>query len=132
MNITYVTGNKFKVYIAERYLNPLGFTIASIKLDIPEIQADSIEEISIHSANLASEKLNKSVLVNDSGLIIPSLENFPGPYSKYVEETIKEDGILKLMKDVKERDAYFLEVLVYKEVGKEPKVFKSLTKYEKD
>ncbi len=128
MQITYVTGNKFKVYLAEKYLNPLGFNIVNIKLDIPEIQADSIEKISIHSANLANEKLKKAVLVNDSGLIIPSLKNFPGPYSKYIEDTINEDGVLKLMEGVKKRDAYFLEVLVYKEINKKPMVFKSLTK----
>ncbi|NLC48352.1 MAG: non-canonical purine NTP pyrophosphatase [Tenericutes bacterium] len=128
MKITYVTGNKFKVYTAEKYLNPLGFTIDSIKLDIPEIQADSIEDISVYSANIASKELNKAVLVNDSGLIIPALGDFPGPYSKYVEKTIKEDGILQLMQNQKNRDAYFLEVLVYKELDKEPKVFKSLTK----
>lgn len=127
MEITYVTGNQFKVLVATKYLKPLGIKVINNDLDIPEIQADSIEEISIHSATEASKVLNKDVLVNDSGLIVPSLNNFPGPYSKYAEQTLKEDGLLKLMKDITNREAYFIEVLTYKKVNEEPIVIISKT-----
>jgi XTP/dITP diphosphohydrolase len=60
-------------------------------------------------------------------LVIPALNNFPSAYSKCVEETIKEDGILKLMEGINNREAYFLEVLAYTEYGKEPVVFVSKT-----
>jgi len=135
--ITYVTGNKMKIRTAQEFLEPLGFEIDYIKLpDCPEIQADTTEEVAIFSSKWASEKLERSVLKNDSALVIPALKDFPGPYTKYVEETITEDGILKLMEGIKDRDAYWLEVLAYTEYGKETRTFTSITRgsiaYEKD
>ncbi len=126
--ITYVTGNKFKVLTAKKVLEPLDIVIEQVKMDCPEIQANSIEEVAKYSSKFASEELRESVLKNDSGLIIPGLNNFPSAYTKYVEETIGEDGILKLMSGTENREAYFLEVLAYTELGKDPVVFISKTK----
>ena len=72
-------------------------------------------------------ELNISTLKNDSGLVIPALGGFPGPYTQYVENTITEDGILKLMHGINDRTAYFVEVLAYTENGKEPVAFTSKT-----
>lgn len=128
MKIVYCTGNKFKLKVAQEALEPLGIEIEGRKIEnLPEIQADSIEEVAKYSSKYASEFLNLSVLKNDSGLIIPALNNFPNAYTKYVEETITENGILKLMNGVENREAYFIEVLAYTEVGKEPVTFISKT-----
>ena len=127
-NITYVTGNKFKILTAKEILEPLGFKIDAQKIDCPEIQADTIEEVAKYSSKYASDFLKTNTLKNDSGLIIPALKGFPGPYTKFVEETVTEDGILKLMEGVEDREAYFLEVLAYTEYEKETIVFVSKTK----
>ena len=37
------------------------------------------------------------VIKNDSGLIVEALKGFPGPYTSYIEDTITEVGLLKLM-----------------------------------
>ena len=137
LSITYVTGNIMKIKTAKEFLEPLGINVDYIKLkDLPEIQADTTEEIAIFSSKYASEKLGKSVLKNDSALVIPALNNFPGPYTKYVEETITEDGILKLMKDIENRYCYWVEVLAYTEHNGETHTFTSITEgsiaYEKD
>lgn len=128
MKVIYCTGNKFKLQTARHILGPLGLEVEGKKLDLPEIQADTIEEVAKFSSEYASKKLNESTLKNDSGLVIPALKNFPSAYTKYVEETIGEDGILKLMQGITDREAYFLEVLAYTEKGKEPVVFVSKTK----
>lgn len=100
--IIYVTGNKFKLKMAESILEPLGIKVESKKIiDLPEIQSDNIEDVAIVSAKYARNILNESVLKNDSGLVIPKLNNFPAAYSKYIESTITEDGILKLMEGKK-------------------------------
>lgn len=125
--ILYITGNKFKVLTASKILKPLGFHIEAKKLDCPEIQADTIEEVAKYSSKYASDLLKESTLKNDSGLIIPALNNFPSMYSKYIENTIGEEGILKLMSNIKDREAYFLEVLAYTEEGEEPVTFISRT-----
>lgn len=126
--IIYVTGNKFKLKMAESILEPLGIKVESKKIiDLPEIQSDNIEDVAIFSAKYARNILNESVLKNDSGLVIPELNNFPTAYSKYIESTITEDGILKLMEGKKNREAYFLEVLAFAKIDGEVKVFVSKT-----
>jgi XTP/dITP diphosphohydrolase len=125
--ITYVTGNWAKVESAKQILEPLGFKINNIKMDTIETQADSMEEVAKYSAKYASDKLKTNVLKNDSGLVITSLNGFPGPYTHYVEDTIGEDGVLKLMEGIENRDAYFIEALAYCEYGKEPIVIVSKT-----
>lgn len=126
--IIYVTGNWAKLMSARQFLEPLGIEVENIKMDTTEIQANTIEEVAIYSSKEASEKLKQSVLKNDSGLCIEALGGFPGPYTRYIEETIGEDGILKLLDGIENRTAYFVEVLAYTEYGKDPVVFKSITK----
>lgn len=129
MKITYVTGNKMKILTAKKFLEPLGIEVDCIKLpNCPEIQADTTEEVAKFSSRWASEELKQSVLKNDSALVIPALNNFPGPYTKYVEETITEDGILNLMRDISDRYAYWIEVLAYTEYNGKTVTFTSITK----
>ena len=125
--ITYVTGNWAKIASAKQVLEPLGIEIDNIKMETTEIQADTVEEVAMHSAKEASEKLKCDVLKNDSGLHIEALGGFPGPYTHYADEKIGEDGILKLLEGVENRRACFVEAFAYCEYGKEPIVFKSVT-----
>ena len=126
--ITYVTGNWAKIASAKQALEPLGFEIENIKIETPEIQADDVTEVAKYSAKWASEKLKCSVLKNDSGLFVESLKGFPGVYTHYAQDTIGEDGLLKLMEGVQDRKAYFKESVAYCEYGKEPIVFEGITK----
>ena len=127
MKINYITTNKFKVLVAKENLEPLGVEVEAKSIDCPEIQADTIEEVAKFSSKYASDFLGEDTLKNDSGIVIPALNGFPSAYSKYVDQTIGVDGILKLMDGVEEREAYFLEVLAYTEYGKEPVTFVSKT-----
>ncbi len=126
--IIYATGNKFKLEMANSILNPLGIEVEGRKIeDLPEIQADKIEDVAIYSSQYAAKELGMDVLKNDSGLVIPALHGFPSAYTKYVEETITEDGILKLMEGLKNREAYFVEVLAYTTKELETEIFVSKT-----
>ncbi len=49
--------------------------------------------------------------IEDSGLFIRALNNFPGPFSSYVYKTIGNSGILRLMQDIDDRSAYFKSVI---------------------
>lgn len=126
--ITYVTGNWAKVASAKSFLEPLGFEIDNIKMDTPEIQADDVDEVASYSAKWAAEKLGIPVLKNDSGIFVNALKGFPGVYSHYVDDTLGEDGLLKLMEGIDDRTAYFKEVLAYCVPGEEPITFESITK----
>ena len=127
MKITYVTGNKYKIELAERILSPLGIEISQKKIYCPEIQDDEIENVSKFSAKFAANELGEAVIKNDSGLIIEALNGFPGPYTAYVENTLTEEGILKLLEGKQNRNACFVEVISYCEPNKEPISFVSKT-----
>lgn len=126
--ITYVTGNWAKIDSARQILEPLGYKIDNIKIETPELQADDVSEVAKYSAKWASEKLGKAVLKNDSGLFVNALNGFPGVYTHYVDDTIGEDGLLKLMEGLEDRTAYFKEAIAYCEPGNEPIVFEGITK----
>ena len=128
MKITLVTGNWAKVAQAKSVLEPMGHEIDNIKMDTVEIQADTVEEVAAYSAKWASEQLKKNVVKNDTGIVIEGLKGFPGPYTHYVQDTIGEDGVLKIMEGMENRNAKFVQALAFCEYGKEPVVFTSETK----
>lgn len=125
--IIYVTGNKMKVDLLNKFLKNMPFEIVQKNIDTPEIQADTVEEVAKFSAKYASDKLKCDVLINDCGFVVPALNGFPGAYAKYVEQTLGADGILALMKGKQNREAYYHDVYAYCPYGKSPVVFISQT-----
>lgn len=127
MKITLVTGNWAKVAQAKQILEPLGHEVDNVKLDTIEIQADTVAEVAAYSAKWASEKLKCAVVKNDTGICIDALKGFPSAYTHYVQDTLGEDGILKLMEGNANRKARFVQALAFCEYGGEPQVFVSYT-----
>jgi len=127
MKITLVTGNWAKVAQAKEVLEPLGIEVDNVKIDTPELQLDTVEEVAAYSAKWASDKLKCNVVKNDTGIVIDALKGFPGPYTHYVQDTIGETGVLKLLKGEENRKAKFVQALAFCEYGKEPLVFTSIT-----
>ncbi len=84
-----------------------------IRVKAMEIQDENLENIAKASAIDAAKKCGLPVIVEDAGLFIEALNGFPGPYSSYVNKTIGVGGILKLMKNVKDRSAYFLSAVAF-------------------
>lgn len=125
--ITLVTGNMKKLISARQFLEPYGIKVDNIKMDTTEIQSNEVEDIAAFSAKEASDKLKCDVLKNDTGFFIDALDGFPGPYTHDVMEKIGTDGLLKLMKEKKNRKAYYKEAFAYCEYGKEPVIFTSIT-----
>ena len=97
MKITLVTGNWAKVAQAKEFLEPSGIKVDNVKMDTIEIQADTIEEVAAYSAKYASNELKCNVVKNDTGIMIEALNGFPAAYTHYVQDTITEKGVLKLM-----------------------------------
>ena len=126
--ITYVTGNWAKIDSAKKALEPIGYTVDNVKIETPEIQADDVSEVAKYSAKWAAEKLNCPVIKNDTGLFVEGLNGFPGVYTHYVDDTLGEDGLLKLMNGLENRNAYLKESIAYCEPGDEPIVFEGITR----
>ena len=94
-------------------LDEYNIDIEFVKADLLEIQADSLEEVAEYKVRDASSKVDGEVLVEDDGLFIDALHGFPGVYSSYVCKTIGNDGILKLMSSIENRDAKFVSIIAY-------------------
>ena len=127
--INFVTTNKFKFQIAQDKLDfNDNIKLFQKKLDCIEIQAETIKEVAVYSAQYSVNQLGSACIKNDSGLVIPALKGFPGPYTSYVEDTIGVKGVLNLMEDIEDRRAKFVEVLAFARPGEKPVTFKCVTK----
>ena len=123
-NLIFVTTNAHKVKeimdLAESESSDI--TIEQLDYDYPELQLDDIEAVARESANYVRTQagMEEPFFLEDSGLIIPALSGFPGPFSAFVFKTIGNEGILKLMADKKgeERNATFKTVVAYCESPK--------------
>lgn len=123
--ITFITSNIHKVEEAENIFRNFNIELEHIDLGYTEPQG-TLEEVAIAGAKYVSRKLNKPVIVEDAGLFIKALEDFPGTYSSYVQDTIGNKGILKLMDEFKydkDRYAEFRSVIGYCAPNIEPKIF---------
>lgn len=120
----FVTTNIHKFNEARRVLAEYKIAVAMLRIKAAEIQDDSLENIAKASAIDAVEECGLPIIVEDAGLFIKRLNGFPGPYSSYVYRTLGNKGILKLMENVSERDAYFQSVLAFHSAEeKSPKCF---------
>lgn len=125
--ITFVTTNKGKIESMRKRL-PSNIELESIGLELPELQADSGSEVVLWKAKEAYKILKRPLLVQDSSFHIDSLNGFPGAYIKYMLKTVKIEGIISIMRDVKNRSCHFEDAIGYTENGEEVKIFVSQNK----
>ena len=119
MKIYFATGNQNKIKEANIILQDLknkNISIEQIKLPYPELQG-TLEEVSEFGAKYVYDIIKKPIIVEDSGFFVNLLNGFPSTYSKFVQETIGNKGILKLLEDKNDeendRSAYFKTVIGY-------------------
>lgn len=120
--ICFVTTNAGKIREAALLFRDY-IDVEQINMSYPELQDDDLSKIAAYGAKYCAEQLNKPVIVEDSGLFVDALKGFPGPYSAYVQRTLGNKGVLKLMEGEKNRRAEFRSVVGYCAPGEEPTTF---------
>ncbi len=113
MKVTFVTGNIGKWEIGRDIFAKYGLELAQAKIETPEIQSLDVTEVATYSAQYAAKKLNTPVIKSDVGYYIPALGGFPGPFIKYINQTLSDKDLLRLMKDVKDRSMIIRECLAF-------------------
>jgi XTP/dITP diphosphohydrolase len=111
--IFFITGNFHKFNEVRSILSPYGIAVGMLRMKGNEIQSDNIAEIAEYNAVEAFNRCHLPLIVEDAGLFVDSLDDFPGPYAAYVYKTIKNKGIIKLMENVQTRKATFRSAIVY-------------------
>lgn len=111
MEIRIITGNAHKLREISGILRGYDIDVKGVGIPTEEIQSRSMRKIVLHKAISVMRMVNPIYVVEDSGLFIDALNMFPGPYSKYVFESIGCQGILRLMHNVRGRAAAFRAVI---------------------
>ncbi len=122
MEINFVTHNKGKVKEITKILGSK-YKLNHIDMDYKELRSDDPEEIAKDAAERLANELEKTIVVEDSGLFVVSLNGFPGTNSAYIHKRIGLNGILKLMKGTKDRECFYRSAIGYCEPGKKPVSF---------
>ena len=120
--LNFVTQNKHKVREFKAILGK-DVEVEQIDIDYPELRSDDPEEIVKEAVKKLAEELKKPVIVEDSGLFINALNDFPGTSSAYIHKRIGLKGILKLMEGIQNRECIYKSAVGYCEPGKGPVSF---------
>ncbi|MGC2288333.1 MAG: non-canonical purine NTP pyrophosphatase [Thermoplasmata archaeon] len=97
MDLTFVSTNAGKFGEVRRILTEYGVKVRWSRRALPEVQAERLETV-VGAKLAAAEHIGDRVLVEDSGLFLPSLDGFPGVYSAYAFNTIGLEGVLRLLR----------------------------------
>lgn len=111
--ISFVSKNENKYNEIESRLKRFDIQLEFVELELREIQSNLLEEIATIKSDYAYDVLRKPLIVEDTGIFIFALNNFPGPYSSYVFKTIGNEGILSLLKNKSNRDALFKTIITF-------------------
>lgn len=117
--IYFITTNKGKFNYANSFFGS-ELNIVRLNKKTPEIQSQRNRKISEYSALWAANKYNVTVIKEDTGLYIKSLNGFPGPYLSDIEKQIKVKGFLNLLSTKKDRSAYWSYSIAYCEPNSKP------------
>ncbi|HII76133.1 MAG TPA: RdgB/HAM1 family non-canonical purine NTP pyrophosphatase [Methanolinea sp.] len=106
MKFAVVTGNHHKAREIAQFFAGVA-EVEHIPLECPETRDDDVGVISAKKAEYAYGILQRPLMTDDTSFCIPALGGFPGPYAAYVQKTIGNRGIIRLMEDETDRSAYF-------------------------
>lgn len=109
--VYFVTTNPGKVISFQSALAGYPINIYPVSLELNEPQAPTTAAVAGFKVYEAYKQLKRAVAVIDGGFCVPSLGGFPGPYAKYILDTIGINGILRLVGS--DRRCYFESTLAY-------------------
>jgi len=122
MQVLFATSNKHKVLEANVVGKRFGVEFKQLKMSYPEVRDNSVSKVALEGVKYVYSKVRKPVVVEDSGLFVKALNNFPGSFSAMFFDSIGIQGILDLMYARKNRQAYFLSTIAFHD-GKVLKAF---------
>jgi len=111
--IFFATNNVHKFNEARMVFAEYKIAVGMLRVKTLEIQSDGLEKIAETSVIEAFRHCHLPIIVEDAGLFIDALNDFPGPYAAYAYKTIGNVGLLKLMEKFENRKAKFQSVIAH-------------------
>jgi len=111
--LIFASKNEYKFKEIQELLNCHKIKLDLYPIDLSETQSDFLEVIASAKATCAYNTIKEKLIVEDTGLFIHSLNNFPGPYSSFILKTIGNSGILDLLTTKSNRSATFKSVVAF-------------------
>jgi XTP/dITP diphosphohydrolase len=129
MEYIFVSENKNKFDEAKEILKQFGIplSIATTEKKV-EIQDKSLENIVDYALSQLEPMPEKCFIVEDDGIFIKALNDFPGPYAAQFYAAIGLEGILKLMQGKQDRSAVFKSAVGVLMPDGEKYIFTGVTK----
>lgn len=111
-SLAVVTTNPGKL---ESFRHRLGaHRVEAVALDLIEPQHLDVAEVARDKAAQAYAILHRPLVVEDGGLVVPALGDWPGAYTKPFLETVGTDGLLRLL-GVADPAAHFHSAIIYQD-----------------
>ncbi len=92
-DIALVTGNPNKIAEARRLC---GVELEAVELELPEIQSLDLEEVLRAKGEEAFRRLRRPLIVEETGLELAALNDFPGPLVKWMLTAVGHEGIARV------------------------------------
>ncbi|MFD2415716.1 RdgB/HAM1 family non-canonical purine NTP pyrophosphatase [Amycolatopsis pigmentata] len=108
--ISLITGNEGK---AREYAALLGIEVSALKEDLIEIQSLDVVEVVKRKVEDAYSKLQRPVLVDDTGLVLNAWNGLPGALVAWFLSSVGAQGILDMASEVADRSATVTTALGY-------------------
>ena len=136
VQLNFVTGNANKLAEVKAILEPPGqdptaagaITVTSRSVDLVEIQAASMEEVTLDKCRRAVELIQGPVLVEDTCLCFDALNGLPGAYIKWFMQSLGLEGLNTLLAGHENKSAKAVcTFALSKGPGHEPVLFQGIT-----
>jgi non-canonical purine NTP pyrophosphatase (RdgB/HAM1 family) len=111
MRIVLVTGSDAKAREASEIL---GSEMERADLELPEIQAATVEDVAREKAREAFRRLERACVVEDSGLGFTAWNGLPGPYVKWFERAAGLEALCRSLDGFPDRRATASCVLAFR------------------
>lgn len=124
MGPIFVTSNEHKRREVQKIL---GVELEGMDLDLPEIQAIDPAEVAAEKVRAAREALGspaRPVLVEDSGLMVDAWGGFPGALTKWIMQSVGNEGLLRMLSPGGDRGASAVCAVAVTDAGGEVRMFR--------
>lgn len=137
--IVVASGNQGKIREFRDMLEPLGYTVKSLKelppMEEVEENGTTFHDNAIIKAQAVTDAFGLMAVSDDSGLEIDALDKKPGVYSARwlghdTPYDIKNQKVLELLKDTDNRTCRYVCAIAVTRPGKEPVVFEDTVECE--